>query len=62
MSYLITLGSRPGDLILDPFAGTCTTGMAAKALGRDYLMVDQDETWCRIGQRRTEAVQPQMQL
>jgi len=57
-AYLITLGSRPGDLVADLFAGTCTTGMAAKTLGRDYLMVEQEEEWCRIGQRRTGAVGP----
>ena len=62
MSYLITLGSRPGDLVVDPFAGTCTTGMAGEILGRDWLMIEQDEQWCQIGRRRIEAVQPQMQL
>lgn len=60
MSYLITLGSRPNDLVLDPFAGTCTTGMAAKMLGRNYLMVEIDEQWCRIGRRRVEAVQERL--
>jgi len=57
MSYLITLGSRPGDLVLDPFAGTCTTGMAAKMLGRDWLMIEQDEQWCQIGKLRIDAVE-----
>ena len=60
MSYLITLGSRPGDLVLDPFAGTCTTGMAAKMLGRNYLMIEIDEQWCRIGRRRVDVVQERM--
>jgi site-specific DNA-methyltransferase (adenine-specific) len=57
MSYLITLGSRSDDLVLDPFAGTCTTGMAAKMLGREWLMIEIDEEWCRIGQRRIDAVE-----
>ena len=60
MSYLITLGSRPGDLVLDLFAGTCTTGMAAKTLGRDYLMVEQEEEWCQIGKRRIDAVEAKL--
>ena len=60
MCYLITLGSRPGDLVLDPFAGTCTTGMAAKTLGRDYLMVEQEEEWCQIGRRRIDAVEAKL--
>jgi len=59
-AYLITLGSRPGDLVADLFAGTCTTGMAAKTLGRDYLMVEQEEEWCQIGKRRTEAVEARL--
>ena len=60
MSYLIMIGSRPGDLVLDPFAGTCTTGMAAKMLGCDYLMIEIDEQWCQIGQRRIDAIQEQL--
>jgi len=60
MSYLITLGSRSGDLVLDPFAGTCTTAMAAKLLGRRWLMIDIGEEWCQIGRRRVEAVVPKL--
>lgn len=37
MSYLITMGSRPGDIVLDPFAGSGTTLLAAKELGRKYI-------------------------
>ena len=54
-----TMSDR-GDLVLDPFAGTCTTGMAAKMLGRNYLMIEIDEQWCRIGRRRVDAVQERM--
>ena len=60
MSYLITLGSRPGDLVVDPFAGTCRTGMAAKMLGRDWLMIEMGEQWCQIGQRGIDAVQERL--
>jgi len=55
MCYLITLGSRPGDLVADFFAGTCTTAMAAKMLGRDWLMIEISEEWCQIGKRRVDA-------
>jgi len=59
-AYLITLGSRPGDLVADFFGGVGTMPVSAKPLGRDYLMVEQEEQWCRIGQRRTEAVRAQL--
>jgi site-specific DNA-methyltransferase (adenine-specific) len=37
---IITASSRPGDLVLDFFAGSGTTGVAALELGRDFLLVD----------------------
>lgn len=40
MSYLITLGSREGDLILDPFAGSGTTLEACKLLNRTFVGID----------------------
>jgi hypothetical protein len=55
MSYLIAIGSRPGDAVLDPYAGTCTTGIAAALLDRRYICIEQDadgDGWCDIGERR----------
>lgn len=40
---IVTASSRPGDLVLDFFAGSGTTGAAAAALGRDFLLVDNNE-------------------
>ena len=44
--------SDPGDLILDPFAGSGTTGLAAVAHGRQALLVELDERYCEIAARR----------
>ena len=60
MSYLITLGSREGDIVLDPFAGSCTTAIAAKMLRREFIMVEKEKEYCEIGKARIDAVQEPM--
>ena len=54
MSYLITMGSRPGDTILDPFAGSGTTGCAAEMLGREYILIEMTEDYIPIIEARIE--------
>ena len=57
MSYLIILGSRPDDIILDPFAGSGTTCIAAKMLKRKYIGIDNDGGYIKIAQCRLRAVE-----
>lgn len=38
--------------IIDPFAGSCTTGRAAKDLGRKCVMIEREEKYCEIGAKR----------
>ena len=52
MSYLITLGSRPGDIVLDPYCGSGTTGIAAKILNRTFIGMELDKEYARIAKRR----------
>ena len=54
MSYLITMGSREGDIVLDPFCGTGTTCIAAMMLNRDYLGVEMSKEYHEIAERRLE--------
>ena len=55
MRYLLTLLSTPtGGLILDPFAGSGTTALAARQLGRSCVCVELDEHNCEIIARRLE--------
>jgi DNA modification methylase len=54
MAYLITMGSRPGDIILDPFCGSGTTGVAAKLLGRRFIGIEKEEEYHRIAVARVE--------
>lgn len=56
MSYLITLGSRPGDVVLDPFIGSGTTAIAARMLRRRYIGYETDSDYCRIAEARLAAV------
>jgi DNA modification methylase len=52
MRYLIEDFSQPGDLILDPFAGTGTTGVAAKQAGRHYILSERHEEYAQIARER----------
>ena len=57
MSYLIILGSRPNDIILDPFVGSGTTCIAAKMLGRRYIGFDNEKGYIEIAQCRLRAIE-----
>ena len=50
--------SRVGDVILDPFFGTGTTGAAAKRLGRHFIGIERDETYAKLAEKRIKAVIP----
>ena len=54
MTYLITIGSRPGDTILDPFMGSGTTGVAAKMLHRNFIGFEIEGKYFEIAKERIE--------
>ncbi len=54
----IRIGSREGDLVLDPFAGSGTTLVAAAALGRRYLGVELNPEYVAMAQRRLSSGHP----
>jgi len=49
---LITAFSKKGDLVLDPFAGSGTTALAAMKTGRRYLAIEKDFEYYRSARRR----------
>jgi len=52
LSYLITLGSRAGDVVLDPFMGSGTTPLACQLLNRKCIGIEIEEKYCEIASRR----------
>lgn len=56
--YRIVLAStNEGDTILDPFAGSSTTGIAANLLGRKFIGIEQDKSFIELSQRRRELLE-----
>ena len=56
--YRIILAStNEGDMLLDPFSGSGTTGIAANLLGRKYIGIEQNEQFCELSMRRRQALE-----
>lgn len=53
---IIIACTHEGDTILDPFAGSCTTGIAANLLGRKFIGIDMSEEYLQLGIRRKEEI------
>lgn len=54
LAKIILASTNEGDLILDPFAGSGTTAVTAKKLGRDFVTIESDENYCLLAQKRLE--------
>ena len=54
LARILLASTRPGDWVLDPFAGSCTTGIAASLLGRRFLGIDSEREYLEIGKERRE--------
>ncbi|GJD42607.1 hypothetical protein AFCDBAGC_0445 [Methylobacterium cerastii] len=50
--------TNPGDVVLDPFFGTGTTGAVAKLLGRRFIGCEREEVYAEAARRRIDAVVP----
>jgi len=62
MRYLCRLVTPPGGTILDPFAGSCSTGKAAMLEGFKYILIEKDPQWVAVGERRIKEVQPPLKM
>ena len=57
LERVVLMSTDPGDVVLDPFLGTGTTAIAAKALGRHFVGIDLDPEYVRIAREKLEGVQ-----
>ena len=51
---MVLAGSRPGDLVLDPFAGSGTTGVVARRHGRRFLGIELNPEYVELAEHRLE--------
>lgn len=54
---VLTASSKPGDVVLDPFFGTGTTGAVAKKLGRHFVGVEREQSYIDAATARIEAIE-----
>ena len=59
--FFIEFLTEPGDLVLDPFAGSNTTGAVAEQLGRHWLAIEKDETYAKDSELRFKVSEPKRQ-
>jgi site-specific DNA-methyltransferase (adenine-specific) len=55
---VISASSHPGDVVLDPFFGTGTTGAVAKKLHRNWIGIELDDAYVNISRERINGVNP----
>ena len=53
---VILSSTEPGDVVLDPFFGTGTTGAVAKKLGRNYIGVERDKDYLTVAKKRISQI------
>src|SRR5689334_7723987 len=55
---VIVASTKPGDVVLDPFFGSGTTGAVAKRLGRRFIGLERDPDYVRLARKRIAAIVP----
>jgi modification methylase len=58
LARVLLAASNAGDLVLDPFFGSGTTGAVAKRLHRSFIGLERDETYANAARARIDAVEP----
>ena len=58
LARIMLAATRPGDVVLDPFFGSGTTGAVAKRLNRRYVGIERERAYIEVAERRIAAVEP----
>jgi modification methylase len=58
LARVLLASTKPGDVVLDPFFGTGTTGAVAKKLGRDFIGFEREHAYADAARARIAAVEP----
>jgi modification methylase len=58
LARIMLASTNPGDVVLDPFFGTGTTGAVARRLGRHFVGIERDQGYVAAAQARIAAVEP----
>ena len=58
LARIMMASTKPGDVVLDPFFGSGTTGAVAKRLGRHFIGVEREQAYIDAATARIEAVEP----
>jgi len=62
MEWLVKLTTNEGDVVLDPFSGSFTTGVACINTNRNFIGIEMNEEYCQYGQQRLEKAQEEWKL
>jgi site-specific DNA-methyltransferase (adenine-specific) len=62
MRWLVRLVARPGDVVLDPFMGSGTTGVACAEDGREFIGIEREAEYVDIARARIAAAEAQTRL
>jgi len=58
LARILMASTRPGDVVLDPFFGSGTTGAVAKRLGRHFVGIEREQDYIDAARARIDAVEP----
>ena len=62
VAKLVLASSNPGDVVLDPFLGSGTTSVVAKKLGRRYIGIELEETYCCLAEKRLDLAEQESSI